>query len=102
MSRPKAIILFLLILAGLGYAVVRQSSTPLLRGYITSSLPARYAVIAASKPKSYLVTQVSVIPMTMDTILRNQSVLIVDGTNELKDMLTDVRDMYAEKDSSHP
>ena len=47
--------------------------------HISSDLPAKYAQLAREKPNAYLITNVSVIPMTSDTILDNLNVLIEDG-----------------------
>ncbi|GAB3891166.1 amidohydrolase family protein [Larkinella knui] len=62
-------------------------------GHLVSLLPTKYGKATGEKPTSYLIQNVSVIPMTQDTILPHQFVLIENRrirqiTNRLADVDT--------------
>ncbi|MCX6212852.1 hypothetical protein [Spirosoma sp.] len=76
----KKIIITVTLLVGLTasyFLLLRPHSS--LPEHLLSKLPAKYGRIAASKSSSYLITDVSVIPMSRDTILAHQNVLIKRG-----------------------
>ena len=78
--KKKAIIGFgVIAVISLSYAVIIRFNIPLPPGHIVSELPASYAKKAKEKGTDYLITNVSIVPMNRDTVMKNQNVLIRDG-----------------------
>lgn len=79
MKRKIIISLTLVILLVIAFAFLARLKLPLPAGHIISQLPAKYGEIALKKENSYLIRNVSVIPMNKDTVLGNCNVLITNG-----------------------
>lgn len=79
MTSKIVVPLTIVILLVIAFTFLKRSNPPKPPRHIISGLPAKYGEIAIKKGSSYLIRNVSVIPMNKDTVLMNSDVLIIDG-----------------------